>query len=162
MLKKLFKNKMQDRSEEKKKKELIDRISKMDIYSMWHYLDEGNSCELGVEEIVKKLIKKEETAKRRFIEISDSKFKVDKCFELIMNILEHNNLTQKILTLSEKFVYIYSDLIKENDENNKRNYEEKLNNSLFFATKKFSDKTDPEKTECDIKIKKSTKNKVTV
>jgi len=162
MLKKLFKNKMKSSSENKERKELIERIKKMDIYSMAHYLDEDNSCELGIEEILKKLISKNEDSNRRFIEISDSKFKIDKCFDLIINILEHNNMTQKILTLSEKFVYIYSDVIRTNDENNKRNYEEKLNNALFFTTKKFSIKSDPLKTECEIKPNRSQKGKVTV
>ena len=147
MLKKLFSKKIGKNDFERKKKEMQERIAKMDVYSMYHYLSEENSCEMGIEEIIKRLITKDADSKRRFLEISDSKFKIEKTFELIIEILEHNNVTKKILTLCEKFVYTYSDVISENDEKNKRIYEERLNHALFFATKKFSDENEPDKTE---------------
>ena len=146
MLKKLFKKKIKDNGEDKRKKELMDSIDKMDIYSMAYYLEKENSCELGIEMIINKLIKKDIDSKRRFIELSDSKFKINKCFDLIIMILEHNNITPKILSLAEKFVYFYTDIIREHDEKNKKDYEEKLNHALFFTTKKLSQSNNEEET----------------
>lgn len=150
MIKKLFNKKIQEIEEGKKLKDIEIRVAKMDVYSMFEYLNEENSCELGIEVILKKLISREAGSKRRFIEMTDSRFKLDKCFELVIYILEHNNGTPKILRYCEKFLFMFSDVVRENDEKNDKDYDAKINNALFFATKKFEKKDKSARTECKI------------
>jgi len=150
LLKKLFKKKIKEKSETKKKEELIEKVDQMDIYAMASYLEEDNPSELGIEIVLQKLVKRNEATKRRFIESTDSKFKLNKCFDMVIDISEHNSSSKKTLILLEKFIYTYSDLIRSHDERNDKEYEEKINHAIFFATKRLIPQDDA-KTSCDIK-----------
>jgi len=137
MLKKLFNKQVKKMKDCKNEKEILSRVAKMDIYDMHNYLEEENSCELGIDAIIEKMLKKDTVKNRRFVEIYDAKYKVAKCFNLIILILEHNNVTQKTLSFIDKFLFLYSDVIREYDEKYEEKYQQKLKNALFFRRKDF-------------------------
>ncbi|ADN08649.1 hypothetical protein Saut_0600 [Sulfurimonas autotrophica DSM 16294] len=137
MLKKLFNKQVKKLQDCKQEKEILTKVAKMDIYDMHNYLKDGNTCEIGIDAIIKKILQKDTKENRRFVEIYDAKYKVGKCFDLILNILEYNNITKKTLSLIDDFLFLYSDLIREYDEKYEDKYQEKLKNALFFRRKDF-------------------------
>jgi len=138
MLKKLFQKQKNKYDESKYLKEILNRVEKMDIYDMHYYLWEDNSCEIGIDAIIQKILQKDTKENRRFVEIYDAKYKIGRSFELFLKILEHKNITQKTLDLVDEFLFLFADVIREYDEKYDDTYGEKLKNALFFSRKNIA------------------------
>jgi len=49
MLKKLFNKQVKKLQDCKQEKEILTKVSKMDIYDLHNYLKDDNSCEIGID-----------------------------------------------------------------------------------------------------------------
>jgi len=107
-------------------KELIEKISKMNLTDMKAYI--GNRVpnfevnEDGLSEIMRKLLKKNEKTSKRYVEIDDMDSKIKKAFELVLLIGKNKKITTLTITFILDFMKIYMDIIRQYDTENKEIY----------------------------------------
>ena len=132
----LGRNKKQSPKEEKNK-ELIEKIEKMNLTDMRLYvnnqLNDFPVCEDGLVEVMKRLIKKDENTKKRYLSKDDMDTKIKKAFDLVIVIGANKKITIKATELMQEFSKAYSKIIFEYDTQHKQIYSTKLNNSVEKA-----------------------------
>jgi len=138
MLARFMKKKIQTSKENKNEKELIDKVTSMDLIAMRHYVVEENPPLVGITEVAKKLVTRDKRTNQRFIEENASSFKIQKSVNLFEYICEHCPLSDELLKLLQIFPYVYSDIISAHDESYKKQYSEAIQHAIFFAEKKFA------------------------
>ena len=131
MFKRFLKNK--DKSQEKQE-ELRKKISTMDLSTMRSFVNNKDEItEEGIIEVLKKIISKNETTSKRFIEIDDMDVKIKKGYDLVLSIISSKKITIKAIELIQEFIVVYSDIIEKYDKENKQIYGSKLKDGLESA-----------------------------
>ncbi|MDO8455119.1 MAG: hypothetical protein Q7S59_11155 [Sulfurimonas sp.] len=135
-----------DSGSDKKKLEMMDKISKMNLTDMRAYMKGGmqgfEPSEEGVIEILKKLITVNEETSERYLEADDMDSKIKNCFELVLIIASDIRITIDAIELIQEFINVYSDIITDYDTKNKQIYGSKLKNSIKNAIHIVNTKTD--------------------
>lgn len=129
---KIFLNKKNNK--EIKSEELQKKISTMDLTSMRTFINNKEEItEEGLIEVLKRVIKKDDTTKKRYIEIDDMDVKIKKSFDLILSIASNKKITIKAIELIQEFITLYDDIIEKYDRDNKQIYKNKLKEALETA-----------------------------
>jgi hypothetical protein len=135
-----------DSSSDKKKLEMIDKISKMNLTDMRAYMKSGmqgfEPSEDGVIEILKRLTTVNGETSERYLEADDMDSKIKNCFELILVIASDIRVTIDAIELIQEFINMYADIITDYDTKNKQIYGLKLKNSIKNAIQIVNTKTD--------------------
>jgi len=117
-------------------KELLDKISKMNLSDMRDYLKNKisgfESSENGVSAVMSRLITKNEEDKR-FIESDAMDSKIKKGFEIVLIVASHKKVTVKIVEQIQNFIKLYQDIINEYDRKNKQIYASRLKEALTMS-----------------------------
>jgi ribonuclease HII len=123
--------------ESKENDDLIHKISTMNLTDMRLYvnnkMNNHNSNEEGLVEIMKRLTTKNEDTSKRYIEIDDMESKIKKAFELVLIVANHKKISVPAVELIQKFIELYGDVIQKYDIENKQIYGSKLKDSLSKA-----------------------------
>lgn len=118
-------------------KELVHRISKMNLTQMRDYthnkIADFKVNEDGITEIMKRLVQKDEKTSKLYLQPDDMDSKIKKCMELVLNISEHKNINVVALEKIQIFIDTYADIIEKYDKDNKEIYASKLKKALSHA-----------------------------
>ncbi|MGD9718076.1 MAG: hypothetical protein AB7U24_02455 [Sulfurimonadaceae bacterium] len=118
-------------SDQAKSDGIKEKISQMDLTQMRAFVNNKEEItEEGIIEVLKKLIAKNETTSKRYIEIDDMDVKIKKGFDLVLSIASHKKLTLVAIELIHEFVTLYSDIIEKFDRENKQIYAAKFVQAL--------------------------------
>ncbi len=135
-----------DSSSDKKKLEMIDKISKMNLIDMRAYMKGSmqgfEPSEEGVIEILKKLTTVNEETSERYLANDDMDSKIKNCFELVLVIASDIRITIDAIELIQEFINEYTDIIADYDTKYKQIYGLKLKNSIKNAIRIVNTKTD--------------------
>lgn len=146
LLKILGKNSEKDLEENSKNKELIQKISKMNLTDMRNYAKnkilDFEPTQDGVEEILKKLTSVNETTNKRYIEIDDMDSKIKKAFDLILILLEFKEIGVVTVELTQKFVEVYDDIISKYDHDHKEIYASRFKDKMISCADNITLKTE--------------------
>ena len=127
-------------------KELIEKISKMNLVDMKTYINnripEFFVDEDGLSEIMRKLIRVDANTDKRYIEINSIDSKIKKCFDLVLTILINKKITITTIELVNEFVETYKDIIEKYDKENKQIYSSKFQNAINLAINDISKMAD--------------------
>ena len=130
-------------------KELIEKISKMNLTDMKAYI--GNRVpnfevnEDGLSEIMRKLLKKNEKTSKRYVEIDDMDSKIRKAFDLVLNILKSKKITVTTVELVSEFVDMSKDIIERFDYDNKQIYKSRFKKAISLAVTDINGRTELER-----------------
>jgi hypothetical protein len=137
---------IKDSKKESENDKLLAKIKKMDLSDMRLYingkLNEYKLNEYGLSEIVKRLIFINEETKHYYLQEDDQDSKKKKVFDLILLILKSKKVSIFTVELIQKFLEIYSDMIKKYDKENKQIYEQKIKESISIAIDKINFRAD--------------------
>ena len=126
--------------------EIVSKISKMNLTEMRTYsknkLKDFPISDIGFEEIIKNITKKNEKTSKYYLDSNDMDSKLKKGFDLILTILADKIITLDIVEEAKKFVDTYEELILEYDKKNKDIYYKRLTKSLLIASTNVGIKTD--------------------
>lgn len=133
MLKSILKKVKREEQQDDKDKEILDKISKMNLSEMRIYVNDKlknfEISENGLAGVMKKLISKDEKGKR-FLEDDAMDVKIKKAFELVIIISKSKKMTITTTELIQEFILLYSDLITKFDQEHKDIYRTKLESCL--------------------------------
>lgn len=119
---------------DKKRAELVDRISTMNLTDMRAYvknkLQGFEVTEEGLVEVLKRLTSENKDTSKRYLEIDDMDSKIKKGFELVISISTDKRITVRAIELIQKFIKVYDDIIVEYDTKNKEIYGSRLKDSV--------------------------------
>lgn len=125
--------KKQESSQDDKSKEILQRITKMNLSDMRVYvnnkLNDLEICEIGLREVIKRLISKDEKG-NRFIEIDAMDSKIKKAFDLVILVAGNKKITIDTTEGIQEFIELYQDIITKFDTDNKQIYASKLKDAL--------------------------------
>jgi hypothetical protein len=135
MFNKIFgKNSSKEEKIETKDALLLQRLPSMNLTEMRLYvknnIQEMESTESGLLEVLKRLTLKDETSLKRYIESDDMDSKIKKAFDLVIVIAEHKKITLDAVELIQEFINVYQEIILNFDRENKQIYESKLRTAL--------------------------------
>ena len=132
--------------ENQEHKELVAKISKMNLTDMRAYVNnripDFPVDEDGLSEVLRKLLEVDEKTSKRYIDIDDMDSKIKKCFDLILSILKNKKITVTAIELANEFLEMSKDIIEKYDKENKQIYNTKLRNSIDLAVKHMSAKAE--------------------
>lgn len=118
-------------------KELLSKISKMNLVEMRAYinnkLQELPLCEDGLSAIITKLSEPNEQTKKLYLQIDDMDTKKRKAFELILLMAKSQKITFKTVEGMQAFLEVYDELIKQYDKEHKDIYADKLSSAVKLA-----------------------------
>lgn len=124
-------------SKDKNHQYIVDKISNMNLSKMRSYvrnsIKDFEISEDGLQELMKKLITKDEKTKKYYINSDDMDTKKKKAFELIMLIANSKKLNIVIVEDIQKFVEIYKDIILAYDKELKEIYFSRLEDAIALA-----------------------------
>lgn len=119
---------------------LAEKVAKMNISEMRSFVNnKAEITDLGLVEVLKKLIYKENENARRYIELDDADVKIKKGFDLVITIAGHKKISIEAIELIAKFIEFYEDLINHYDEVNKQIYKGKLKDALSLALRNLEE-----------------------
>ncbi|WP_324171768.1 hypothetical protein [Sulfurimonas sp.] len=125
------------KSEDKVHSELVQKISKMNLTDMKAYINNRipdlSVDEVGLSEIMKKLIKVDEKTSKRYIDASDMDTKIKKGFELVLTLLVNKKITVLAIEQVGEFIKIYKEIINDYDKKHKQIYGSRFNKALGQA-----------------------------
>ncbi len=131
---------------EKKHKELVERISKMNLTDMRTYtnnrIPDLPVSEAGIEEILKKLLEVDEKTQKRYLDIEDMDSKIRKGLDLIVNILTNKKLSIEAIELAIELFEVSKEMIEKYDLDNKQIYISKIRESLSKSIETMSKKSE--------------------
>jgi hypothetical protein len=138
MLSKLFgKSKTENTEAEVDNKELIQAIQKMNLTDMRNYINNKKADfivnEVGLAEILLKLMNEDKNTKKRYISERDDNSKIKRCFDIVLSILENNKTTSDIVELVIEFKNTFEDIIKKYDHENKEIYSSRFSDAIANA-----------------------------
>ncbi|MDY0117768.1 MAG: hypothetical protein RBR59_09340 [Sulfurimonadaceae bacterium] len=114
--------------------ELHKKISAMDLTSMRTFINNKEEItEEGLIEVLKRVISKNETTSKRYIEIDDMDIKIKKSFDLVLSIASNKKITIKAIELIQEFLTVYNHIIEKYDRDNKQIYGSKLKEAVEMA-----------------------------
>nr|WP_321267264.1 hypothetical protein [uncultured Sulfurimonas sp.] len=130
-----IKNSSDEENEEQKN--LVEKISKMNLTDMRIYVNNKipnfQVCEDGLIEILNKLLEVDAKTSKRYIDISDNDSKIKKCFDLVLIILTNKKITITAIELVNQFIENSKEIIQKFDQENKQIYSSKFKNHMDLA-----------------------------
>jgi len=118
-------------------KELLSKISKMNLVEMRAYINNKIQdlplCEDGLSAIIEKLTEANEETKKFYLQKDDMDTKKRKAFELILLMAKSQRITFKTIEGMQKFLEVYDELIKEYDKKHKDIYADKLESAVKLS-----------------------------
>ena len=140
--------KTKDASAEKSKehKELVAKISKMNLTDMRAYINnrilDNLVSEEGLNEILHKLLKVDEKTSKRYIDGGDMDSKIKKSFDLILNILKSKKINVTAIELVNEFLEVSKDIVQNYDNKHKQIYDTKFRNAIILAIDNINKKVE--------------------
>lgn len=114
------------KSKSSEDKELANKIASMSVTDMRTYVNNKISAlpisENGLNEVMKKLISKNESTSRGFLEIDDMDIKIKKAFDLVLLIGKNNKASIQTVEYIQQFADQYKDIIEKFDMDKKEIY----------------------------------------
>ncbi|PHS57177.1 MAG: hypothetical protein COB17_07150 [Sulfurimonas sp.] len=142
MLSNVFSKKEEEFKKTTLNKDLVNKISKMNLTEMRTYIKNKvlnfKVSEDGIEEVIKRLCSKNKETSRRYIEIDDMDSKIKKAFDLILTILESHKISVTSIELAQNFLETYDDIIKDYDTKHKQIYESKIKDKISACVDKVT------------------------
>jgi hypothetical protein len=133
----LGKAKVKKGDENKEHKELVDKISKMNLTDMRSYINNKISNfeidEDGLSEVMRKLLKVNSKTSKRYIEIDDMDSKIKKGFNLVLSVLTNKKITVTTIELVNEFLEMYADIIEKYDKDHKEIYSSRFKDAIGQA-----------------------------
>lgn len=124
-------------SDNQENRELIDRVSKMNLTDMRTYINNRIADypvdEEGLIEVLHKLLKVDEKTSKRYIDIDDMDSKIKKCFDLVLSILTNKKISVTAIELVNEFSEKSKDIIEKYDKENKQIYYTRFKDSIDLA-----------------------------
>jgi len=135
----LGKKKETTSQEDKKKVQLLDKISKMNITEMRSYVNNKIETfpidEDGLTAVVERLITQNEKTKLFYIKSDDVDSKKKKAFDLLLLTAKSKKITFTTVEKIQEFLKIYKEIITEFDTQNKEIYNSRFNDAIALALK---------------------------
>lgn len=124
-------------SDNQENRELIDRVSKMNLTDMRTYINNRIADypvdEEGLIEVLHKLLKVDEKTSKRYIDIDDMDSKIKKGFDLVLSILTNKKISVTAIELVNEFSEKSKDIIEKYDKENKQIYYTRFKDSIDLA-----------------------------
>lgn len=124
-------------SDNQENRELIDRVSKMNLTDMRTYINNRIADypvdEEGLIEVLHKLLKVDEKTSKRYIDIGDMDSKIKKGFDLVLSILTNKKISVTAIELVNEFSEKSKDIIEKYDKENKQIYYTRFKDSIELA-----------------------------
>lgn len=118
-------------------KVLLEKISKMNLTDMRAYVNnkvEGFEVdEDGLEEIMKKLVTKNDETSKYYISADDMESKIKKGFDLVLMIAKHKKITVSTVEYIKEFLNVYEEILNTYDTTNKQIYTMRIKEALDNA-----------------------------
>ena len=125
---------------------LQEKIAKMDLSEMRLYvngkLDNFEVTEFGLNEIITKLISKNENTSNFYIAENDMDSKRKKVLDLLILVLENKNISVLVLETAQEFLEVYEEMIKMYDHENQDIYDKRIKKKISLAVDKINAKSD--------------------
>jgi len=135
--------------EKKKSRDLVDRISRMNLSDMRVYINNRIPDfpveEEGLIEILHKLLEVDEKTSKRYIEIGDMDSKIKKGFDLVISILTNKKVSVTIIELVNDFFEKSKDIIEKYDKENKQIYFSKFKDAIDLAIENMNARSEFQK-----------------
>jgi len=132
--------------ENQEKKDLTDKISKMNLTDMRAYINnripDFSIDEDGLNEVLHKLLEVNEKTSKRYIEIDDMDSKIKKGFDLVLSILTNKKVTVTTIELVNEFLDKSKDIVQKYDRENKQIYYTKFKDAMELAIKYMNAKAE--------------------
>jgi hypothetical protein len=127
-------------------RDLVERISKMNLTDMRAYIN-NRVPDLQVNEdglivILNKLLEVDEKTSKRYIEIDDMDSKIKNGFDLVLSILTNKKVTVSSIELVNEFLEKSRDIIQKYDTENKQIYCSKFKDSISLAVRNMNAKSE--------------------
>ncbi|WP_373001827.1 hypothetical protein [Sulfurimonas sp.] len=133
-------------SDNQENRELVDRISKMNLTDMRAYINNRVPNfpvnEEGLIEVLHKLLEVDEKTSKRYIDIDDNDSKIKKGFDLIISVLTNKKVTVTSIELVTEFLDKSRDIIQKYDKENKQIYCTKFKDSITLAIDNMNAKSE--------------------
>jgi len=133
-------------SDNKEQKDLVEKISKMNLSDMKTYVNDRISdfpiSEDGLNEVLRKLLNVNENTSKRYIEIDDMDSKIKKGFDLILSILKNKKVTIVTIELVNKLLENSKDIIEKYDKDNQDIYSSRFKTAINTAIENVNKKLD--------------------
>jgi hypothetical protein len=133
-------------SDNQENRELVDRISKMNLTDMRAYINnrvpDFPVDEEGLSEILHKLLEVDEKTSKRYIDIDDMDSKIKKGFDLILVILKNKKITVTTIELVNEYLELSRDMVQKYDKDNKQIYCTKFKDSIALAVDNMNAKSE--------------------
>ncbi|NOR57656.1 MAG: hypothetical protein GQ474_03950 [Sulfurimonas sp.] len=133
-------------SDNQENRELIDRISKMNLTDMRAYINnrvpDFPVDEEGLSEVLHKLLEVDEKTSKRYIDIDDMDSKIKKGFDLILVILKNKKITVTTIELVNEYLELSRDIVQKYDKDNKQIYCTKFKDSIALAVDNMNAKSE--------------------
>lgn len=131
---------------EKEHKELIERISNMNLTDMRSYINNKipdlQVSEEGLVEILNKLLKVDDKTDKRYVDIEDMDSKIRKGLDLIVNILTNKKLSIEAIEVAIALYDASKEMIEKYDTDNKQIYMSKIREALNKAIENMALKSE--------------------
>lgn len=125
---------------------LQEKIAKMDLSEMRLYvngkLDNFEVTEFGLNEIITKLISKNENTSHYYIADNDLDSKRKKVLDLLILVLENKNISVLVIETAQEFLEVYDEMLKKYDYVNQDIYEKRIKKMISLAVDKIDTKSD--------------------
>ncbi|EDZ63645.1 hypothetical protein SMGD1_1252 [Sulfurimonas gotlandica GD1] len=127
-------------------RDLVEKISKMNLTDMRAYIN-NRVPDLQVNEdglivILNKLLEVDEKTSKRYIEIDDMDSKIKNGFDLVLSILTNKKVTVSSIELVNEFLEKSRDIIQKYDTENKQIYCSKFKDSISLAVRNMNAKSE--------------------
>jgi len=139
-------SKILGKTKDSSRDEIVEKISKMNLTEMRVYsknkLKDFPVSDIGLEEIIKNITKKNEKTSKYYLDSNDMDSKLKKGFDLVLTILADKIITLEIIEEAKIFLDTYEELILEYDKKNKDIYISRLTKGLLIASANVGIKID--------------------
>jgi hypothetical protein len=133
-------------NEDKEHRELVNKISKMNLTDMRAYINnrvpDFPVNEDGLNEVLHKLLEVDEKTSKRYIDIDDNDSKIKKGFDLVLSIITNKKVTVTTIELVNEFLDKSRDIIQKYDKENKQIYCSKFKDAIDLAIKNMNAKSE--------------------
>ena len=123
--------------EDRQRRDLVEKISKMNLTDMRAYINNRvpnfQVDEDGLIEVLNRLLEVDEKTSKRYINMDDNDSKIKKAFDLVLNILTNKKITVTAIELVNEFLENSKDIIHKYDKENKQIYFSKFNDAIESA-----------------------------
>jgi len=125
---------------------IVSKIANMNITDMRAYVRNAmknfDICEDGLVAIMHRLIDKNESTQKFYLNSDDMDTKKKKAFDLVILVATSTKTTVVSLELVQKFIEIYQDIITSFDKENKQIYSSRFNDAIEVSIKTLSELTE--------------------